>query len=413
MNWKRSVRVLWLCNFMVSAGMTMVIPFLSLFLWQMGVTEHHALSIWTGLVFSVTFLSAAVMAPIWGMFADKYGQRANLIRAGIGMGLITSCMAFAHSPMALLVLRFLVGFFSGFITVSFSYLARVVPKDHSGEALGTLQTGSIAGNVIGPLIGGALSDWFGFRPVFLVTGFCILATLLPVVFWLDKDPVAPQTQERHASFKEVFAHRPLVILFVATFLVQIAVLGVNSMMTIFVQSLVGDSRNLAFLSGLASSITGIATIIGAPYLGKLGDRIGQEKTLPMLLLLSGLFALPQVWTDHLYELYVWRFLQGLVVGGVWPALQALINAQCPRRIQGRVFGVTASSRFLGNLTGPTAAGAVAGLFSIAYMFALSGLLLIATGALVGYANRQAAAGAQSFDIKEKLAAWKHRLHSRH
>ncbi|WP_044736074.1 MFS transporter [Geobacillus kaustophilus] len=411
MSWKRSVRILWLCNFMVSAGMTMVIPFLSLLLWEMGVTEHHALSIWTGLVFSATFLSAAIMAPVWGVFADKYGQRANLIRAGIGTGLITGCMAFAHSPTALLVLRFLVGFFSGFITVSFSYLARVVPKSHSGEALGTLQTGSIAGNIIGPLIGGALSDWFGFRPVFLVTGLCILATLLPVIFCLEKDPVARQTKENQASFKEVFEHRMLV-LFVATFLVQIAVLGVNSMMTIFVQSLVGHSSNLAFLSGLASSITGIATMIGTPYLGKLGDRIGQEKMLPMLLVLSGLLALPQVWTDHIYELYVWRFLQGLVVGGVWPAIQALINVQSPRRIQGRVFGVTASSRFLGNLAGPTAAGAIAGLCSTTYIFALSGLLLVATGILVGYAHRSAPNTARG-EMKEKLVAWMHRLHSRH
>lgn len=410
MNWKRSVRVLWLCNFMVSAGMTMVIPFLALLLWDMGVTEHRTLSVWTGFVFSITFLSAAIMAPIWGVFADKYGQRANLIRAGIGMGLITGCMAFAHSPMALLALRFLVGFFSGFITVSFSYLARVVPKEHSGEALGTLQTGGIAGNIIGPLIGGALSDLFGFRPVFLVTGLCILLTLLPVIFWLEKDPVAPQTKENQASFKDVFAHRPLIILFIATFLVQIAILGVNSMMTIFVQSLIGNTSNLALLSGLASSITGIATIIGAPYLGKLGDRIGQAKMLPILLVLSGLFALPQVWTDNIYELYVWRFLQGLVVGGVWPSIQALINVNSPRRIQGRVFGVTASSRFLGNLTGPTAAGAIAGAFSISSIFALSGLLLIATGALVGYATHDRA---WREEMKEKIAAWTHRLHSRH
>ncbi|EPR29125.1 Multidrug resistance efflux pump [Geobacillus sp. WSUCF1] len=130
----------------------------------------------------------------------------------------------------------------------------------------------------------------------------------------------------------------------------------------------------------------------------------------MLLLLSGLFALPQVWTDHLYELYVWRFLQGLVVGGVWPALQALINAQCPRRIQGRVFGVTASSRFLGNLAGPTAAGAIAGFASISAIFALSGLLLIATGALVGSTTHDRA---WREDMKEKIAAWAHRLHIRH
>ncbi len=107
---------------------------------------------------------------------------------------------------------------------------------------------------------------------------------------------------------------------------------------------------------------------------------------------------------------MWRFLQGLVVGGVWPSIQALINAQSPRRIQGRVFGVTASSRFLGNLTGPTAAGAIAGFFSISSIFALSGLLLIATGALVGYATHDRA---WREEMKERIAAWTHRLHSRH
>jgi DHA1 family multidrug resistance protein-like MFS transporter len=128
--------------------------------------------------------------------------------------------------------------------------------------------------------------------------------------------------------------------------------------------------------------------------------------------LSGLFALPQVWTDNIYALYVWRFLQGLVVGGVWPAIQALINVQSPRRIQGRVFGVTASSRFLGNLTGPTAAGAIASLFSIAYIFAFSSLLLIVTGALVGYAHRRSSSVWRK-EMKEKLTTWTHRLHSRH
>jgi DHA1 family multidrug resistance protein-like MFS transporter len=413
LKWRRSARILWVCNFMISAGLTMVMPFLALFLFQMGVTDHHALSMWTGLIFSATFLSAALMAPIWGVFADKYGQRANLIRAGLGMGVITCCMAFAHSPVMLLVLRFIVGFFSGFITVSFSYLSRVTPKKHSGEALGLLQTGGIAGNIIGPLVGGALSDLFGFRPVFLVTGLCILLTLLPVIFLLEKDPVVPQTKEKHGTFKEVFEHRTLVVLFITTFLVQVAVLGVNSMMTIFVKSLVGNVHNLAFLSGLASSITGIATIIGAPYLGKLGDRVGQAKILPVVMVLSGLLALPQVWTHNIYELYFWRFLQGLFVGGLWPAIQALINLNSPSRIQGRAFGVTASSRFLGNLTGPAAAGAISGVFSTQYVFALSGLLLIATGLFAkGFIKPDVRANTWHQEVKDKIVSLKHYLHGR-
>ncbi|MFC4619601.1 MFS transporter [Camelliibacillus cellulosilyticus] len=379
MNWKRSAKILWVCNFMISAGMTMVMPFLALFLFQMGVTGHHELSAWTGIIFSATFLSGAIMAPIWGVVADKYGQRANLIRAGIGMGVITFLMSFAASPVMLLVLRFIVGFFSGFITVSFSYLSRVTPKEHTGSALGTLQTGNIAGGIIGPLIGGVLSDWFGFRLVFAVTGICILLTLLLVIFLLEKDPVVPQTNEKRGSYKEVFTNPALIALFIATFIVQASVLSVNSMMTIFVKYLVGHTSNLAFLSGLASSLTGLATIIGAPYLGRLGDRIGQAKMLPVVMVLCGLFALPQLWTHNIYELYVWRFVQGLFIGGMWPAIQALIHKKSPQEIQGRAFGITSSSRFLGNLTGPMVGGYISGALSTVYVFAFSGIVLILGG----------------------------------
>jgi MFS transporter, DHA1 family, multidrug resistance protein len=372
---------------MISAGMTMVMPFLALFLFQMGVKEHHALSLWTGAIFSATFLSGAIMAPIWGIFADKFGQRTNLIRAGIGMGAITFSMAFATTPVMLLILRFVVGFFSGFITVSFSYLSRITPKEHIGEALGTLQTGSIAGGIIGPLIGGLLSDFFGFQIVFALTGLCIFLTLIPVIFLLEKDPVVKQTKEKHGTFKQVLTNPVLVSLFITTFIVQASVLGTNSMMTIFVKNLVGNVSNLAFLSGLASSITGIATIIGAPYLGKLGDRLGQAKILPVVMLLSGVLALPQLWTHNIYELYIWRFLQGLFLGGMWPAIQTLIHKRSPKIVQGRAFGVTSSSRFLGNLTGPMVGGYISGAFATIYVFLFSGVILIAGSAFVKWKVR--------------------------
>ncbi|WP_132745459.1 MFS transporter [Scopulibacillus darangshiensis] len=381
-NWKKSVRILWLCNFMVTSGLTMIMPFLPLFLEQMGVHSHHSLSLWTGIIFSAAFLSGAIMSPIWGIFADKYGQRANLVRAGLGMGIITFLMAFAFSPLILLTLRFIVGFFSGFITVSFSYISRVTPKEQTGSALGILQTGGISGTIIGPLFGGALSDMFGFRPVFAITGICILLSLLLVIFVLEKDPVFKQTSENKASFKEVFKNPTLIMLFIATFIVQASILGTNSMMTLFVKSLVGHVGNIAFLSGLAASIAGIANIIGSPYLGKLGDRIGQAKTLPVVMFFCGLLVLPQMFSHNLTELYIWRFAQGLLLGGMWPAIQALIHKKTAKHIQGRAFGITSSSRFLGNLAGPLVAGWISGNISIIYVFAFSGIILILGSFLV-------------------------------
>ncbi|WP_349409720.1 MFS transporter [Pseudalkalibacillus sp. SCS-8] len=388
-NWKRSARFLWLCNFIIVAAMTMILPFLPLYLEVLGVTDEKALSLWTGAIFSAAFLSGAFMAPIWGIFADKFGQKANLIRAGIGMGILTFSMAFVTGPWMLLALRFFMGFFSGFITVSFSYLSRITPKEHTGAALGFLQTGGISGGIIGPLIGGALSDWFGFRPVFAMTGISIFLTLILVIQFIPKDAPMQETVEKQGTFKDVLMNKQLLVLFIATFLLQAAMLSTNSMMTIFVKTFVDNPENLALLAGFAASILGIATIIGSPYLGKLGDRIGHLRMLPVVMFASGVLFLPQLFTDNIYELYVWRFIQGLVLGGVWPAIQTLIHKKTPADIQGRAFGVTASCRFLGNLTGPIIGGWISGSFATAYVFGFAGAILMAGGILVrlGVQNR--------------------------
>jgi DHA1 family multidrug resistance protein-like MFS transporter len=105
------------------------------------------------------------------------------------------------------------------------------------------------------------------------------------------------------------------------------------------------------------------------------------KMLPVIMLISGVLFFPQLWTDTVYELYAWRFLQGLILGGVWPALQTLIHKKTPETIQGRAFGVTASCRFLGNLTGPLIGGWISGAFATAYVFGFAGVILI-VGALL-------------------------------
>ena len=65
-----------------SASYTMLIPFLPLYLLDLG-TPAEAVTIWSGAVFSITFLIAAVMAPVWGKFADEYGKKRMAVRAAI------------------------------------------------------------------------------------------------------------------------------------------------------------------------------------------------------------------------------------------------------------------------------------------------------------------------------------------
>ncbi|MED4584778.1 MFS transporter [Brevibacillus choshinensis] len=383
MSWKRNARILWICNFIISGSMSMIMPFLPLFLMDMGVPHGKEVSMWTGMIFSATFLSAAIMAPLWGAFADKYGQKANLVRAGIGMGIINLMMFFSSTPLYLLALRFVYGFFSGFITVSYSYLSKTTPREDLGKALGFLYTGGMSGGIIGPLFGGALSDWFGYHTVFAVTGGMMIVTVLLVKWFLPPDRIeAAPGDMQTGSFRQVFANPNLTILFFATFVIQTATMSTNSMMSIFVKSIVGEVNNLAFLAGLVTSITGVANIIGSPLLGRLGDHFGQSKVLPIIMFCTGLVILPQLWTNSIYPLYAWRFCHGLLLGGMLPSIQTLIKKRSADFISGRAFGVNSSFQFLGNLMGPLIGGFIAAQFSVSYVFVFAGVVLMVGAVIV-------------------------------
>ena len=73
-NWKRNLIVAWLGCFLTGAAFSLVMPFLPLYVEQLGVTGHSALNMWSGIVFSITFLFSAIASPFWGGLADRKGR---------------------------------------------------------------------------------------------------------------------------------------------------------------------------------------------------------------------------------------------------------------------------------------------------------------------------------------------------
>lgn len=125
--------------------MTMVLPFISLYIESMGNFSERYVQHWSGLTFGITFVSAFIFSPIWGKVGDRFGRKKILIYSGVGMGTSILLMGFAQSVFQLFMLRFFMGFFSGFISMSQAYISTQTPKKIAGRVLGTLQTGSITG----------------------------------------------------------------------------------------------------------------------------------------------------------------------------------------------------------------------------------------------------------------------------
>lgn len=141
---KRNVIVLIISMFLVSAGYTMVIPFLPLYLSELGVPEEQ-LTLWTGLVFSSCFFVAALMGPIWGKLADTSGKKKMAVRAGILLGFSYLFCGLCQNEYHLLAARAFQGFANGFVAAAMAIISVSVQSSEIGVTLGAAQTALVIG----------------------------------------------------------------------------------------------------------------------------------------------------------------------------------------------------------------------------------------------------------------------------
>lgn len=375
--WKQNLKVAWLGNFLTGTSFTLVMPFISVFVEELGVgpglVEYYA-----GLAVSTNALAAALMAPIWGSLADRYGRKPMMVRAAFAMIFTMGGMAFVPNVFWLLVLRVLNGVFTGYIPNSIALIASQVPKDKTGYALGTLSTGAVAGNLIGPTLGGVLAEMFGVHTVFLLVGLLYAIVVILTVFYIREDFV-PIKKSDALPVKEVFAQvkdrKILAGLFVTSMVIIAAAQAVVPILTLYVRHL-GQTDNLLFVAGFIISLPGMASLATSGYLGKLGDRIGNHRLLLMALTYSLLINVFCVFAENPFQLGLLRFLYGFGTGALLPSVNSLLTKLTPKEGISRIFAYNQLFNNLGSVVGPMMGSAVAAHMGYDWVFYLSSGLVL-------------------------------------
>lgn len=368
-----------IANFFVAASMTMVVPFLALYIDTFGDFTEAYVQRWSGYIFAVTFFIAFLLSPLWGRFGDKFGRKRILMITGFGLATSILLMGFVKSITDLFILRLFMGVVTGFIPTGTALISAQTRKEEAGRVLATLQIGSVSGGLIGPLLGGMLADTFGFVYTFFITGTVIFGATLLVIFGINEIIVEDTTskKKKNYSMKEVFTliiRSPMIVIVMfVSFIVQTANFSIQPQLALYVNQLL-EMENVAFLAGFAFSITGLGNLLATRGWGMLGDRTGYEKVLLICLILGGLFFFPQGFVSNIWQLVILRFLYGMVIGGVIPSVTAFIRHAAPVAVQGEVLGYNQSFRFLGNVIGPVVGGLVASHSSISTAFYFAGFL---------------------------------------
>ena len=360
-SWKENLRVAWFGSFLTGASISLVVPFMPIFVEQLGI-EGDQVAFYAGLAISVSAVSAALVSPIWGILADKYGRKPMMIRAGLAMTITMGGLAFVPNIYWLLFLRLLNGVFTGFVPNATALIASQVSKDKSGAALGTLSTGVVAGTLTGPFVGGFIAEVFGIRNVFLLVGsFLFLAAILTIFF--IKEDFQPVAKEKAIPTKEVFSAfkypRLLVNLFLTSFVIQFSTQSIGPILALYVRDL-GQTENLLFVSGLIVSSMGFSSMMSAGILGKLGDKVGNHRLLVAAQIYSVIIYLLCAHATSPLQLGLYRFLFGLGTGALIPGVNALLSKMTPKSGISRIFAFNQVFFYLGGVIGPMAGSAVAG-----------------------------------------------------
>jgi MFS family permease len=251
-----------------------------------------------------------------------------------------------------------------------------------GFAMGTVQSGSVAGTILGPLIGGLLADNIGYRPIFYITGALILVASLLALFFVkenfDREEASHTPQVSViAGFRELNKTPQLIVLFTITFLLQFAMISPMSILPLYVEKLHGLDENAALWAGFTVAVTGISNMITSPFLGKLSDKLGAHRILTICLIGAACSLIPQAFVHTVWQLLLVRLIMGIFMGGLLPSVNALIRHYTPDGMESRAFGFNASTLALGNMLGSLIGGFVAVYIGIEGIFIISGLLLLA------------------------------------
>ena len=402
---KRNFIIIWISNFLVAGTMTMIMPFLSLYIETFGDFSDEYVQKWSGLVFAATFISALIMSPIWGRIADKYGFKPILIINGFGIAISVFLMGFVNSVEAFFLLRLINGVVTGFIPTSLAFISANTKREEAGKKLGTLQMGSVSGTLFGPVLGGLLADSFGFQYTFIITSISVVVAALIIVFGINEQHKVKSGRaivySRKTILSGIFHHRLMLNVMIVTALIQVGNFSIQPLLSLYVSHLT-DSNDVAFLAGITFSAAGVGNLLFARKWGKMGDDLGYEKILGILLLLSFLFIIPQAFVGSLWQLVVWRLLFGISMGGMIPITTALVRREAPLDIQGEVMGYNTSFRFLGNIIGPIFGGLISGFLGISSVFITTGVLFLVGFGFLYYANRK-----PTQDFEEFLAESQH------
>jgi len=320
--WKRNLFTAWFAQIFSLIGFGFVMPFLPYYIQELGVTSPESLRAWVGWISAAPALVMGIMAPVWGILADRLGRKAMILRATAGGTIIMALIATARSVQTVFILRTVQGLFTGTITAAATLVASGTPKERLSYALGFLSSSTFIGYSLGPFAGGLLAEYTGYRTTFYI-GAGIIALAFVMVLLLVREPeVEPPDVDQRASrypLKELF-RQPFITVFICLFTLRFARALPAPFLPLYIQQIRGTLTGASALTGFISAALGAVTAVAGLTLARLGDRCDKNRLATGFLALGAVISLPIFFAGRLWLFSLLYVSATFWLGGVEPVL---------------------------------------------------------------------------------------------
>ena len=353
----RNLGILFFTLVVMMIGFGIIIPLLPFYVLEMGGS-----GISMGILMAIFSLMQFLFSPFWGDLSDRYGRKPIIMIGIFGNGISMILMGMSTELWMLFSARALAGLLSSAtLPTAMAYISDSTTEENRGGGMGAIGAAFGLGMVLGPGIGGIMSDISLSAPFFLAAGLSGLSLLF--IWFMLPESLSPEDRIKTTKgfqgpqFKTMWdaLFSPLGFLFVLAFLLSFAMTNFEGIFGFYAERRYNyDAKTI----GMILTVIGITSSLAQGVLtGPSIKRWGDSTVIKASLIASAAGFLLMLTATNLITVMLTTGIFILGNAMLRPSVASLISKQADKG-QGIAMGLNNSFMSLGRIAGPLWAGFV-------------------------------------------------------